>query len=279
MSLNKLRTTISFFLRFNSTLFQENPVLSAMNVLNNGIHYKKGSPEPNFPNDGKLRLYSMRFCPYAARAHLVLNIKKIPYHVAYVDLHEKPEWLTKYSPLGKVPALVIPGQPEPLIESLVISDYLDEQYPEPALYPRDPLGKAKDRIFVERFNAISWPIIKILISGGSDDFEKEIQLVSQFFEFIDQEYVKRNTKFFFGNSNPGMVDFMIWPWIEKLPLAVKKAGKKLDVKSYQNLAKWEKYMLEEDAVKGFYVSPEDSETFLTARAKGEPPYNLLAGKL
>lgn len=124
-----------------------------------------GSQAPKFPDDGKLRLYSMRFCPFAHRAHLVLEAKNIPYHTAYIDLHQKPEWLTQKSPLGKVPALEIPSvKGDPLIESLIIADYLDEQYPQNPLNSKDPLQKARDRILIERFNAFIGPFYRLMFN-------------------------------------------------------------------------------------------------------------------
>lgn len=45
----------------------------------------------------------MKFCPYAQRAHLVLDAKKIPYNVCFINLTEKPEWFSKVSALLKVP--------------------------------------------------------------------------------------------------------------------------------------------------------------------------------
>lgn len=132
---------------------------------NDTLHCLSGSSIPKFPDDGKLRLYSMRFCPYAQRAHLVLEAKGIPYHTAYINLTEKPEWFLKKSPLGKVPALEIPTiGGDALIESLVIADYLDEAYPENPLNPKDPLQKARDRILVERFNEFITPYYRLYFS-------------------------------------------------------------------------------------------------------------------
>lgn len=105
----------------------------------------------------------MRFCPFAHRAHLVLEAKNIPYHTAYINLYDKPEWLTQKSPLGKVPALEIPSvKGDPLIESLIIADYLDEQYPQNPLNSKDPLQKARDRILIERFNAFIGPFYRLM---------------------------------------------------------------------------------------------------------------------
>lgn len=110
-------------------------------------------------------MYSMRFCPYAQRSHLVLEAKNIPYHTAFINLKDKPEWLTQKSPLGKVPALEIPSvKGDPLIESLVIADYLDDQYPQNPLNAKDPLLRARDRILVERFNSFITPFYKLMFS-------------------------------------------------------------------------------------------------------------------
>lgn len=78
---------------------------------------------------------------------------------------DKPEWLVQKSPLGKVPALEIPTiRGDPLIESLVIADYLDEQYPFNPLNSRDPVQKARDRIMVERFNVVISPFYRLFFS-------------------------------------------------------------------------------------------------------------------
>ena len=155
----------------------------------------------------------MRFCPFAHRAHLVLNAKNIPYHVAYINLTEKPEWLVNVSPLTKVPALEIPGESEPLIESLIIADYLDEKYPENPLNSTDPLQKARDRVLVERFNAFISPFYRLffLNQGVESGVLTELTNVLDIYE---KELRERKTQFF-GGSKPGMLDYMIWPWCER----------------------------------------------------------------
>lgn len=41
-------------------------------------------------------------------------------------------------------------------ESLAISDYLDETYPEPPLYPKDPASIEKDKELIKSFDGPSW---------------------------------------------------------------------------------------------------------------------------
>lgn len=98
----------------------------------------------------------MRFCPYAQRAHLVLDSKDIPYHTCNINLKQKPEWFIQKSPLLKVPTLELRSGVEgedPLIESLIICEYLDEKYNQNPLRSSDPLQRARDKILIERFNA------------------------------------------------------------------------------------------------------------------------------
>lgn len=58
-----------------------------------------GDPLP--PYNGKLRVYNMRYCPFAQRTILALNAKQIDYEVVNIDLIQKPEWLPRKSPLGE----------------------------------------------------------------------------------------------------------------------------------------------------------------------------------
>lgn len=156
----------------------------------------------------------MKFCPYAQRAHLVLDAKNIPYHVAFINLTDKPEWLEKVSALTKVPALEIPGHGESLIESLIIADYLDEKYPQNPLHPKDPLQKARDRILVERFNSFITPFYRIVFNSQQGGAPGAITELTNALDIYEKELRERKTKFF-GGSKPGMLDYMIWPWCER----------------------------------------------------------------
>lgn len=44
---------------------------------------------------------------------------------------------------------------EIITESLVISDYLDKIYPEPPLYPKDPVAIQKDKDLIESFDTLT----------------------------------------------------------------------------------------------------------------------------
>jgi len=82
----------------------------------------------------------------AFRTRIALNLKKIPYEQASRHLRKgeqrAPDFL-KIAPQGLVPALEIDGHV--LTQSLAICEYLEETRPEPALLPKDALGRARVR--------------------------------------------------------------------------------------------------------------------------------------
>lgn len=82
-----------------------------------------------------------------------------------INLRTKPEFIFEKNPGGKVPTLELAGDDEGcLYESLIVCDYMDDVYPCGAsagdgscvdrLTAKSPLQKAKDRILIERFNAV-----------------------------------------------------------------------------------------------------------------------------
>jgi glutathione S-transferase len=59
----------------------------------------------------------------------------------------KSEAFLARSPMGKVPFVEVNGQA--MAESQVLIEYLEEVYPAPPLYPRDPLQRAKCRELIQ----------------------------------------------------------------------------------------------------------------------------------
>lgn len=98
-----------------------------------------------------LKLISFTLCPFVQRAMIVLQEKNIPFEIEYIDLSAPPVWFYDISPLESVPVLLVNDQP--LSESMVICDYLDE-ISEGSLYPDDPFVKAQHRAWIELGNEI-----------------------------------------------------------------------------------------------------------------------------
>ncbi|GFR70613.1 omega class glutathione-s-transferase [Elysia marginata] len=101
---------------------------------------------------GVLRLYNMRFCPFAQRTRLVLLHKNIPHEVVNVHLKSKPDWFLELNPLGQVPVLQIDDKVVP--ESTATCEWLDDVYPENRLTPVDPYRRAWDRVLTEYISKV-----------------------------------------------------------------------------------------------------------------------------
>ena len=102
-----------------------------------------------------ITLYDADRCPYCARVRIVLAEKAIEYETVVVDLDDRPAWIYEKNPLGRVP--VLEEDAFVLPESAVINEYLEERYPEPALWPADPAERALGRLLVFRFDELSKP--------------------------------------------------------------------------------------------------------------------------
>ena len=84
------------------------------------------------------------------RVKIALHEKGLAYERVTLDLAKKeqkrPEFL-KLNPYGKVPVINDNGQI--LFESCIINEYLDEQYPNPPLMPKDPYLRGRGRVLVD----------------------------------------------------------------------------------------------------------------------------------
>jgi glutathione S-transferase len=96
-------------------------------------------------------LYDAPRCPYCARVRIVLAEKALPYETLEIDLRDRPAWIYAKNPSGRVPVLEEDGGLV-LPESAVIMEYLDERFPQPALWPADPAERALGRVWLNRFD-------------------------------------------------------------------------------------------------------------------------------
>lgn len=234
----------------------------------------------------------MRFCPFAHRVHLILEHLKVPYEVAYIHLKRKPEWLTKYSPQGQVPAIGLTnetGTPY-LYGSMLIVDYLDAKFGQgqSSLYPaNDPLGKATDLLWIDRFcSTVAPAFYKIAFGSGAEPApEGTVNELAAAFDQLETELRRRGTARYFAKSatQPCMLDYMIWPWIERvaaLQLASAEDGKRFELTAvrYPKLVEYQKGMLTDEAVKKWHLAPEVHYEFMLTYWTGEPDFDMLFKK-
>lgn len=235
-------------------------------------HLQAGDPLPSYGD--KIRVFSMRFCPFAQRVVLVLNAKGIPYDVVYINLDNKPDWYKSINPLGTVPALEI--EPGTIIyDSNIVNGYLEEQYPSVRLTSDEPLRKAQDKLIVEHFA----PIIPAFYAGALNPDNLSQDAIDKYnvaLEYIQNVLVTRGTKFLFGDQ-AGLVDYSIWPWFERLEALPLLGVDKLviDKSKYDVLTSWIEAMKITPAVKQYLLAPDTHSKFLETKKKGSADFDIL----
>jgi len=95
-----------------------------------------------------LTLYDFQGSPCARRVRIVLLEKGLAWTTRIVDLtkmeQKRPEYLA-LNPNGLVPTLVHGDRV--VFESNVITEYLDDVFPTPRLYPEDPWERAQAKMW------------------------------------------------------------------------------------------------------------------------------------
>lgn len=154
----------------------------------------------------QLTLISHLLCPYVQRAAIVLAEKNAPFARRYVDLSAKPDWFLAVSPLGKTPVLLVGD--EPIFESAVICEYLDE-IGMPRLHPQDALQRARHRGWMEFGSAILNAIAGFYAAPDAQRLRaRREELLAR---FVQLENVLPSGGPYFAGEGFGLVDAVFGP--------------------------------------------------------------------
>jgi stringent starvation protein A len=151
-----------------------------------------------------LTLYDAERCPYAARVRITLAEKGLEYDVVAIDLDDRPAWLYEKNAAGRVPVLEEDGGLV-LPESLVIVEYLEERFPEPALLPADPAERALARLRMLRFDDLGGPYYAARRGreGAGERLQAALALLDRLLD----------ARPYLSGSDFGLADIAYIPWI------------------------------------------------------------------
>jgi len=113
-----------------------------------------------------LTLYSYYRSSSSYRVRIGLNLKGLPYEVFPIHLVKDggeqflPEF-TARNPSSKVPVLL--HNQTSIAQSVAIFEYLEDLFPEVALYPKTPLARAQTRQMVEIINSDIQPFQNVRV--------------------------------------------------------------------------------------------------------------------
>ncbi len=178
-------------------------------------------------------LFTAERCPFAARVRIALAEKALDYDAVEIDLGDRPAWLYEKNPAGKVPVyeeeggLVLP-------ESWVIMEYLEERYPEPALWPADPAERALGRLWLDRFDDRLGDAYYALRRGeGLEQLDAKLAELDRALEA--QPYL--------AGRDYGLADIGYAPWILRA-----RDMLDVDLERFTDLADWLERLLARPAV-------------------------------
>lgn len=154
----------------------------------------------------QLTLVSHPLCPYVQRAAIVLLEKGVLFRRRWVDLAAKPDWFLALSPLGKTPVLVV-GR-EPVFESAVICEYLDETHG-PRLHPDDPLQRARERSWMEFGSSLLNTVSAYYAATDAAAIERQRQVVLRRFGQLEAALHPQGP--WFAGGRFGLVDAVFAP--------------------------------------------------------------------
>ena len=220
--------------------------------------FSEGSAFPEHSDPNLLRVYSMRFCPYAQRTRLLVRHLNIPHEEVNINLKSKPDWFLARNPQGQVPVLELGDKI--VYESAVCNEYLNDVHSS-KLFPTDPYQKARVKILMELFSKVTDKFYLIMV-GKKTPEEKEQAAEEMRKQLIKYEDAISTGKFFVGDQ-PSLLDFHIWPWFERFPTLEKLGGVKIVPEDkFPRLSSWIKNMREVPAVKSVIQPDELHTTFV-----------------
>lgn len=230
----------------------------------NSKSYSSGTAFPELEKD-ILRLYSMRFDPYAQRARLVLAAKGIKHEIVNINIIKKPSWFTERNPLGTLPVLEH-DDGRTLCDSIIICNYLDAIYKDKPLNPTDAYTKAKHQVLVELFSKVTAAYLKALRTNKPESLE-DLNKSLEYFE------VNLNTDYF-GGSSPAMVDYMIWPWFERFAFLKLAIEYEFSSDRFPKLTAWMERMKQLSEVQETASNIEYLMEFHKSYQENKPNYDI-----
>ena len=173
-----------------------------------------------------LTLYSALDDVVCHRVRLVLAAKGVTYDLVPVDPQAPPEDLIDLNPYQSVPTLV--ERDLVLYAALVVSEYLDERYPHPALMPMDPISRARVRLATLRIEHEWVPQVQAIQLGNKTQADAARKRLG---ELLTASVPLFKASKFFLNQEMSLADCAMAPiiWrLEALDIPLPKDGKVIE---------------------------------------------------
>ncbi|KAI3427360.1 hypothetical protein D9Q98_010276 [Chlorella vulgaris] len=197
-------------------------------------------------------------CPFSSHVLLLLEEKAVPYTVNFVDVQDKPDWVSRANPQGSLPILKdLKGGGQFLYDSDAISDFLEDKYggsadPEPDSSGKRPLRKLAD---CPQPGPQLWPAFISFLSaapGSSEEGQARSELQAQL-QAIEQAVTNESP--FVGGQDVCAYDCALaprlylarqgckllkgWDWAEEHDNVKAYLHRMMGRPSWRNIASWD----------------------------------------
>ncbi|CAH1432156.1 unnamed protein product [Lactuca virosa] len=151
----------------------------------------------------EVKLYGVKESPFVCIVKISLNMKGIKYENIEEDLSNKSADLLKYNPiLKKVPVLL--HNRNPIAESLVIVEYIDDVWKGDPILPQDFSERADARFWAKFLDDKCIPALRVV---GRNADEKVVAEACEQLQVLENELKLKGTKFF-GGHNINLIDIV-----------------------------------------------------------------------
>ncbi|XP_004299557.1 PREDICTED: probable glutathione S-transferase [Fragaria vesca subsp. vesca] len=184
---------------------------------------------------GGVKLVATTQSFFCTRVQWALKLKGVEYEFIEEDLRNKSPVLLKYNPVHKkVPVLV--HHDTPIVESLVILEYIDETWKENPLLPQDPFDRAAARFWAKFADEKVVFGVWTACTAEGEGKEKAIEAALESLAHLEKQI---EGKKFFGGEQIGYLDLVLG-WIPHWLNTVEEVGgmKLLEAERFPCLLEW-----------------------------------------
>ncbi|CAK7327718.1 unnamed protein product [Dovyalis caffra] len=137
-------------------------------------------------NNQEVKLLGGWFSPFAHRVEMALKLKGIQYEVVEEDIRNKSPLLLKYNPISKkIPTLVHNGRA--IFESLIIIEYIDENWKHNPILPEDTYEKARARFWAKFIEEKLTEVTRRILATDGELQDKEVKEAREALEVLEGE--------------------------------------------------------------------------------------------
>ena len=175
--------------------------------------------------------------PYERKVRVVLREKNVEFK-EIVDVPWNRDTLTKnLNPLGKIPILIEDGK-EPLFDSKVIIQYLDNLVPNPLFYPESPIENVSAKLVEAAADGVSDALVLICLENvrqeklrSSDWIDRQVTKIYQGAKYLS-DYL--GAKQFYVGDHFTIADVSAFSCLEYLDLRFPKFNWKTEHPNLKN---------------------------------------------